>query len=65
MFHAETKQTRGGYWTPTSSMMKLFVTILCQEVIAYWQNTGLSLCAIISSVSMIKLKHGREQDPGD
>ena len=37
MFCTENKQTRGGFRTPTSSMIKLFVTI---EVISYWPSSS-------------------------
>ena len=40
MFCIENKKTRGGSRTPGSSMMELFVTILCQEVILYWQSNS-------------------------
>ena len=40
MFWTKNKQTRGGSRIPTSSMMELFVTIYCQEVISYWQNSS-------------------------
>ena len=37
MFCTENKQTRGGSWTPRSSMMELFVTM---EVIFHWQSSS-------------------------
>ena len=64
MFCIENKKTRGGSRTPGSSMMELFVTILCQEVILYWQsNSNLDDVWIVDlplmllfSVSIIKLE---------
>ena len=70
MFCTENKQTRGGSWTPISSMMELFVTM---EVISHWQSSSnlddggiveLPLYAIIFSFhdKIGSMEEGKDQE---
>ena len=74
MFCTENKQTRCGSWTSRLSMMEIFVTIYCYEVISYYQSNSnlddrgiveLSLYAIIFNfLDEIQRIGGRQRHRG-